>query len=251
MFPIVKYDVMGYSLTLTKRANLMTTLILLRHGQSEWNKLNLFTGWVDVPLSKKGIDEALAAGMIIRNIPIDVIVTTTLMRAQMTAMLAMVNHSSGKIPVIMHPEEGKLEEWAKIYSEAAQEECIPVLRAWELNERMYGELQGLNKAETAERFGADQVKKWRRSYDTCPPNGESLAMTADRAIPYFTENIVPLLQANQNVLVSAHGNSLRAIIMYLDGLSHEEVVNLELPTGLPILYDYDNNGFVKREASKK
>ncbi len=224
----------------------MSTLILLRHGQSVWNKLNLFTGWVDIPLSEKGIEEAIAAGKAIQDIPIDVILTSTLIRAQMTATIAMVHHSSGKVPVMMHEHEGKLSDWSKIYGDVARAQCIPMFRAWELNERMYGELQGLNKAETAERFGADQVKKWRRSYDICPPNGESLEMTAARAIPYFNDRIVPLLTEGKNVFVSAHGNSLRAIIMVLDHLSHEEVLHLELPTGLPIIYDYASSKFSKR-----
>lgn len=215
----------------------MAKLILLRHGQSEWNKHNLFTGWVDIPLSKKGIQEALDAGQLIRDIPIDIIITTTLIRAQMTAMLAMIDHHSGKVPVILHPGEGKLEEWSKICSEHAEQQVIPVVRCWELNERMYGELQGLNKAETAEKFGADQVKIWRRSYDTAPPNGESLAMTAARSIPYFKQQVMPLLKLGKNVLISAHGNSLRSIIMYLDKLTKDEVVHLELATGVPVIYD--------------
>lgn len=217
----------------------MTYLILLRHGQSEWNRLNLFTGWVDVPLSQQGVEEALAAGKIIRDIPIDIIVTTTLIRAQMTAMLAMINHHSGRVPVILHPGEGKPDEWGKIYGDAARDKMVPVWRAWELNERMYGELQGLDKAETVKKYGAHQVKQWRRSYDTCPPNGECLAMTAARSIPYFKTRILPLLKAGQHVLISAHGNSLRSIIMYLDGLSKEAVLELEIPTGEPIFYHYE------------
>ncbi len=123
----------------------MSTLILLRHGQSVWNKLNLFTGWVDIPLSEKGIEEAISAGNAIKDIPIDVIFTSTLIRAQMTASIAMVHHASGKVPVMIHESEGKLSDWSKIYGEEARSQCIPMFRAWELNERMYGELQGLNK----------------------------------------------------------------------------------------------------------
>ncbi len=221
----------------------MAKLILLRHGQSEWNKLNLFTGWVDVPLSQQGITEALEAGKVIQDIPIDIVITTPLIRAQMTAMLALVDHHSGKVPIILHPDEGKMEKWGEIHGGAARANVIPVVRAWELNERMYGDLQGLNKAETAEQYGADQVKKWRRSYDIAPPHGESLAMTAARAIPYFENRIIPMLQEGKNILVSAHGNSLRAIIMVLDGLDHEQVVSLEIPTGVPIFYDYHEGAF--------
>lgn len=229
----------------------MSQLILLRHGQSEWNKRNLFTGWVDIPLSQEGIDEAFSAGDDIKDIPIDIIITTTLIRAQMTAVLAMTRHLSGKVPVILHVGEGKLETQAKIYGHEAQEHVIPVLRCWELNERAYGELQGLNKAETAEKFGADQVKLWRRSYDVAPPGGESLEMTAARSIPYFEENIVPLLKQGKNVLVCAHGNSLRSIIMHLDGLSKDQVVHLELATGFPVIYDYGNGNFVKKVEKEK
>lgn len=223
----------------------MSKLILLRHGQSLWNLMNLFTGWVDIPLSKKGVEEALEAGRKISHIPIDLIITTTLVRAQMTAFLAMSMHETSKVPVVLHPGEGKLEEWGKIYSEEAAQHTIPVIRCWELNERMYGELQGLNKAETAERFGDDQVKLWRRSYDVAPPHGESLEMTAARSIPYFKKHVVPQLKDGKNVLIVAHGNSLRSIIMYLDGLSKEEVVKLELPTGVPVFYDCQDGTITK------
>ena len=223
----------------------MAKLIMLRHGQSVWNKKNLFTGWVDIPLSLQGIEEALEAGRKIKDFPIDVIYTSSLIRASMTAMLAMTQHSSGKVPVITHPGEGKMDSWSKIYSEQAKKDCIPVICAWELNERMYGELQGLNKAETAEKFGAEQVHIWRRSFDVAPPGGESLAMTAARSIPYFDKEIVPLLKKGQNVFISAHGNSLRSIMMELDGLSKEQVVALELATGVPVIYEFDAGRFHK------
>jgi 2,3-bisphosphoglycerate-dependent phosphoglycerate mutase len=223
-------------------------LIMMRHGESEWNKLNQFTGWVDIPLSQKGINEALEGGEKIKDIPIDIIVMSTLIRSQMTAMLAMSRHTSGKVPLVLHPGAGKIDEWATIYSEEAKEQCIPVITCWELNERMYGALQGLNKAETAKKFGADQVKLWRRSYNIAPPQGESLEMTAARSIPYFKEKIVPFLEQGKNVLVSAHGNSLRSIIMFLDHLSQEEVIHLELPTGAPIIYDYEQGVFTKEMA---
>lgn len=220
-------------------------LIMMRHGESKWNKRNLFTGWVDVPLSEKGIEEALQGGKEISHLPIDVIFTSTLIRAQMTAMLAMSRHHAGKVPVVMHPGEGKLDEWGKIYSEQTKRETIPVFCSWELNERMYGELQGLNKTETAEKFGADQVKIWRRSFNIAPPHGESLKMTAARSIPYFNKQILPWLQQGKNVFISAHGNSLRSIIMELDSLNEEEVVHLELATGAPIVYDFEDGTFTK------
>lgn len=224
----------------------MVKLILMRHGQSQWNRHNLFTGWVDIPLSSTGVEEAFEGGRRIQNEPIDIIFTSTLIRAQMTAMLVMTVHHSGKVPVILHPGEGRLEEWGQIYSPLAAAETIPVIRAWELNERMYGELQGVNKKELAEQYGTEQVQIWRRSFDIPPPEGESLQMTAARSIPYFEENIVPCLERGQNVFIAAHGNSLRSIIMDLDGLSPEEVVRLELATGLPVIYHYENGQFTKQ-----
>lgn len=222
----------------------MSTLILMRHGESEWNRLNLFTGWVDVPLSAKGIEEALAAGQKIRDIPIDIIFTTPLSRARSTALLAMSQHRGGRVPVIQHPGEGRMDAWAQIHSTQTREQTIPVICAWQLNERMYGDLQGANKAETAARYSAEQVQIWRRSYDVAPPNGESLAMTAARALPYFKNEIVPYLHKGANVFISAHGNSLRAILMDLDQLDKDQVVKLEIPTGLPILYTYEDNQFI-------
>jgi 2,3-bisphosphoglycerate-dependent phosphoglycerate mutase len=221
----------------------MTLLILMRHGQSEWNKKNIFTGWVDIPLSEKGMQEAIEGGKAIADLPIDVIFTSTLIRAQMTGMLAMLQHHAGKIPVIQHQGEGKLQDWATNYGET---ETIPVYEAWELNERYYGELQGLNKDATREKYGADQVHIWRRSYATQPPGGEALKDTAERTLPYFREKIIPALEKGQNVFVPAHGNSLRSIAMELDSLSHEEVVKLEIPTGIPIIYEYTGGVFTKR-----
>lgn len=218
-------------------------LILLRHGQSEWNRKNLFTGWVDIPLSSEGVEEALKAGREIADLPIDLIYVSSLIRAQMTAMLAMSVHKGGRVPLL--PHLGKLQEWAKIYNPHAEEMTIPVIAAWQLNERMYGELQGLNKQETKEKFGEEQVQIWRRSYDVAPPKGESLADTAARAIPYFEEHIVPRLAEGKNVFVSAHGNSLRSIIMKLDNLSKEQVVKLELATGVPVIYEY-SSGKIER-----
>ncbi len=224
------------------------TLILLRHGQSEWNRLNLFTGWVDIPLSIQGIEEAVKAGKKIASIPIDTIFVSTLVRAQMTAMLAMAYHSSGKVPIVLHPEEEKLGAWARIHSPVVEKECIPVITAWELNERMYGCLQGMNKQEMREKFGEDQVLRWRRSFNEAPPEGESLAMTAERTIPYFKQQILPLLKQGKNVFVSAHGNSLRSIVMFLDGLTEEEVVRLEIATGEPLIYSFEEEKWSRENA---
>nr|ACU19466.1 unknown [Glycine max] len=198
------------------------SLILIRHGESLWNEKNLFTGCVDVPLSKRGIDEAIEAGKRISSIPVDLIFTSALIRAQMTR------------------------GWSQVFSEDTEKQSIPVIAAWQLNERMYGELQGLNKQETADRYGKEQVHDWRRSYDIPPPNGESLEMCAERAVSYFRDQIEPQLLSGKNVMISAHGNSLRSIIMYLDKLTSQEVISLELSTGIPMLYIFKEGRFVRR-----
>ncbi len=223
----------------------MRKLILLRHGQSEWNKKNLFTGWVDIPLSYEGIQEALQAGKQIADIPIDVIYTSTLIRAMQTAMIAMSVHRGGKIPVLHHKLEKDQKDWDKDYNPNVDKQLIPVYEAWQINERMYGSLQGLNKDEARRSFGEEQVQIWRRSYDVRPPNGECLADTAKRSIPYFEQEILPHLKNGKNVLVSAHGNSLRSIVMKLDGLTKEQVLKLEIPTGEPLIYTY-SDGVLKR-----
>jgi len=192
----------------------MARLILVRHGQSVWNAANRFTGWTDVDLSEKGVEEADEAGLQLADIRFDVVHTSDLIRAQRTAEIIMGhNQASG--------------------------DDVPTRYDWRLNERHYGALQGLNKTETAEKHGAEQVHVWRRSYDVAPPEGESLEMTAQRTVPYFIDEIVPDLEGGLNVLVSAHGNSLRSIVMHLEGISSEEIVSLEIPTGEPIHYTYD------------
>ncbi|WP_080128564.1 2,3-bisphosphoglycerate-dependent phosphoglycerate mutase [Chlamydia suis] len=224
----------------------MTLLILLRHGQSVWNQKNLFTGWVDIPLSQRGIQEALAAGEIIKNLPIDYIFTSTLVRSLMTALLAMTNHLSQKIPYIVHEERPDM---SRIYSEKEAQQMIPLFQSSALNERMYGELQGKNKQEVAELFGEEQVKLWRRSYRIAPPQGESLFDTGQRTLPYFQERILPLIQQGKNIFISAHGNSLRSLIMDLEKLTEEEVLSLELPTGKPIVYEWTEQQFTKSALS--
>jgi len=196
----------------------MPDLILLRHGESQWNLENRFTGWIDVPLSPRGEAEARAAGAKLAGRRIDKLYTSVLKRAIDTATLAL---------------------------EVAGIGALPTERDAALNERMYGELQGLDKAEAAKRFGADQVKLWRRSYDVRPPGGESLADTAARVLPYWEAKILPDLRAGRNVLVVAHGNSLRALVMHLDRLTREQVLELEIPTGVPLLYEIGPDGAVK------
>lgn len=225
----------------------MSQLILLRHGQSKWNKLNRFTGWVDIDLTTEGIEEALKAGETLRDIPIDIGFTSTLVRAQMTMTLAMSRHTSEKPLVFMHAK-GKEKEWGTDHClKEALEDCIPVHMSWHLNERYYGDLQGMNKDEAREEFGHDQVHIWRRSFDTPPPNGESLKMTSERTWPYFEDTILPYLKKGKNVLIGAHGNSLRSIVMHLDKLNEQQVLELEIPTGHPLIYRYENSTF-KSEA---
>ena len=234
----------------------MPHLILMRHGQSMWNAAGLFTGWVDVPLSPTGIDEAREGGRAIADLAIDEVHVSTLIRAQMTAMIALSEHHGGLTPVVQYPtevedgmsqNETRMREWSQIRGEAGQEGLLPVHVAWQLNERMYGDLQGLNKQATRDQYGAEQVHVWRRSFDVPPPNGESLELTAKRTVPYLETTLLPALQAGKSVFVAAHGNSLRSIIMHLDGLSREEVLALEVPTGVPIVYTMEHGDLVRSE----
>ena len=199
----------------------MTILVLIRHGQSVWNATNRFTGWTDVELSEKGEIEATNAGKQLADVRFDVVHTSALIRAQRTAEIVMSkNRVSGEIPT-------KEDE--------------------RLNERHYGDLQGLNKAETAEIHGAEQVHIWRRSFDVPPPGGESLEMTAERTIPYFVEEIIPDLDSGMNVIVAAHGNSLRSIVMHIEAISSEDITSLEIPTGVPMYYKFDDGKISRLE----
>ncbi|XP_020207916.1 uncharacterized protein LOC109792874 [Cajanus cajan] len=150
------------------------------------------------------------------------------------------------VPIIMRNESEQAREWSQVFSEDTKKQSIPVIVAWQLNERMYGELQGLNKQETADKYGKEQVHEWRRSYDTPPPNGESLEMCAERAVAYFRDQIEPQLLSGKNIMIAAHGNSLRSIIMYLDKLTSQEVISLELSTGIPMLYIFKEGRFIRR-----
>ena len=219
----------------------MKQLVLVRHGESEWNKLNLFTGWTDVELSPKGIEEAKSAGELLKKegFEFDVCYTSYLKRAIHTAHLI---------------EDAMDLAW------------IPEIRTWKLNERHYGALQGLNKAETAEKFGEEQVTKWRRSYDIAPPElteddkrnpakesryaanppegkplTESLKITVNRVIPFYEEVIKPEIEDGQRVIVVAHGNSLRALVKHLDNLTGDEIVKVNIPTGSPLVYEFDDS----------
>lgn len=232
----------------------MSLLVLLRHGESVWNQLNLFTGWVDVPLSEKGIEEALKAGELLKYYKFDMVFTSELVRAIQTAMLVMSKNRGSGVPVIVH-SSGRMKEWGVIYGRHGKN-YIPVIKAWQLNERYYGKLQGFNKDKAREIYGKRQVLLWRRSYDVAPPEGESLEDTARRTIPYFEEKIITELKKGKNVLVSAHGNSLRSIVMHLENLSEEEVLKLNIPTGVPLIYEYKEgdmirNGYLTEEGINK
>ena len=219
----------------------MMKLVLVRHGESEWNKLNLFTGWTDVDLSEKGHEEAKNGGRILKEegYDFDICYTSYLKRAIHT-----LNHI--------------LDEMDRCW--------LPVIKTWKLNERHYGALQGLNKSETAEKYGEDQVKIWRRSFDVKPPaltaddersakkaemfrdvdpallpDNESLETTIERVIPFFNDVIKKDMEAGKRVLIAAHGNSLRALVKYFDNLSSEEIINVNIPTGTPLVYEFDDD----------
>ncbi len=192
----------------------MATLIIFRHGQSVWNLENKFTGWVDVELTEKGIQEAKNAGEKLKPFKFDLAFASDLKRAQNTLKLALEVSNQPNVPTT--------------YNKA-------------LNERMYGDLQGLDKTATAEKYGDEQVKIWRRSFDIAPPNGESLKDTAARVIPYFKAEIEPKLKEGKNIVVAAHGNSLRALIMYLENMTPQQILEFEIGTAIPRYYELDTD----------
>ena len=199
-------------------------LILVRHGQSEWNAKNLFTGWKDPGLTDQGVSEAKNAGKLIseQNIEFDIMYTSMLSRAQKTGdiILGILNHKE-----------------------------IPIIKNKALNERHYGSLAGLNKDDARKKWGEEQVHIWRRSFDIPPPDGESLKDTADRVLPYFEAEIMPKVISGSSILIAAHGNSLRALIMKLDSISSEDIVKLEIPTGAPIQYEFTAEGIVDKKTN--
>jgi 2,3-bisphosphoglycerate-dependent phosphoglycerate mutase len=194
-------------------------LILVRHGQSEWNEKNLFTGWENPGLTDKGMHEAKIAGSLIKNLGIkfDYMFTSALIRAQLTGSIILENLDQAEINIIKNKA---------------------------LNERFYGDLQGLNKDECRKKWGNEKVQIWRRSYDKGPPGGETLKETGERVLPYYLEEILPLIFKNNNIIIAAHGNSLRSLIKYLDHISDEDIVKLEIPTGAPIHYVFNQSGEV-------
>ena len=199
-------------------------LVLVRHGQSEWNAKNLFTGWKDPGLTDQGVAEAKNAGRLIleQNIRFDLMYTSMLSRAQKTGdiILGVLNHKE-----------------------------VPIVKNEALNERDYGSLAGLNKDDARKQWGEEQVHIWRRSFDIPPPDGESLKDTADRVLPYFEAEIMPKVISGSSILIAAHGNSLRALIMKLDSISSEDIVKLEIPTGAPIQYEFTSDGIVVKKIN--
>lgn len=192
----------------------MPRLILVRHGESVWNLENKFTGWVDVELSEKGVSEAHKAGKALMDVDFDYLFTSVLKRAINTANIIL--------------EEKGIKD-------------IPTERDQALNERHYGDLQGLNKDDIGRQYGLEQLKIWRRSFDIAPPNGESLKMTLERTLPYYIDKIEPKLKEGKNVLIAAHGNSLRSLVMHLENMTKEQVLELNIPTGIPYVYELDDN----------
>jgi 2,3-bisphosphoglycerate-dependent phosphoglycerate mutase len=214
----------------------LATMVLVRHGQSQWNLENRFTGWMDIPLSMKGTQEATSAGKKLRNMRFDTIYISHLLRAIQTLHYILLDLQDKRIPIIYH-EEQRIHNWEHYSGDRNNE--IPIYQSVDLAERYYGDLQGLNKAETIKKFGDHQVHLWRRSYDINPPNGESLKDTCERTIPYYKNHILPELQAGKTVLIVAHGNSLRSIIKYVENISDKDIPNVEIPTGVPIIYTFD------------
>ncbi len=194
-------------------------LILVRHGQSEWNEKNLFTGWENPGLTEKGSEEAKNAGILIKqlNIKFDCLFTSALIRAQLTGSIIL---------------------------DKIDQTDLNIIKNKALNERFYGDLQGLNKDECRKKWGEELVQSWRRSFDKGPPGGETLKETGERVLPYYLNSIHPLILENKNILITAHGNSLRSLIKYLDSISDEDIVKLEIPTGAPIHYQFNENGKV-------
>ncbi len=218
------YYLLKWHKSITKLKMKSRNLILVRHGQSEWNAKNLFTGWKDPGLTEQGVSEAKNAGKLIleQKIEFDVMYTSMLSRAQKTGdiILGILNHKE-----------------------------IPIIKNEALNERHYGSLAGLNKDDARKKWGDEQVHIWRRSFDIPPPDGESLKDTADRVLPYFETEIMPKVISGSSILIAAHGNSLRALIMKLDSISPEDIVKLEIPTGAPIQYEFTPDGIVDKKTN--
>ncbi len=221
----------------------MSYLILLRHGESRWNLVNKFTGWVDVPLSKKGIRQALLGAKQLQGVKLDVAFTSALERARETLMIVL---SRQNYTGIFQHNQGRCSEWS-CHPDKLEQGELPIYSSEALNERYYGKLQGMDKDQARQKFGQKKVFEWRRSFSAQPPGGESLSDTYQRVVPYYQQKIEPLVKRGKNVIVSAHGNSLRVIIKYLEGISDEKIPHLELPLGKPLIYKYIRGRLLKQQ----
>ncbi len=223
----------------------MAYLILIRHGDSFWNKEghNCFTGWVDVANLPSGVKKLIKAGKILENRKIDIAFTSELYRGIETAMTVLSFNKVSGTPIIIHKDD-KISKLSRFYHNDFGK-FVPVIKAWQLNERYYGELQGMNKDKAREKFGKDLVFLWRRSYKTPPPKGESLEETTKRVVSYFKKAIIPELKKGKNVLIGAHGNSLRALIKHIEFIGDEEITKLEIKKGIPLEYKYKDGRFEK------
>ena len=214
----------------------MGKLVLLRHGNSVWNKKNIFTGWVDISLSKQGVEEAVEAGKQMAALSFDAIFTSNLSRAQMTMQLAMLENASGKTIYLHHEDE-------RYFRGVEKDGALPAFVSEYLNERFYGDLQGEEKGAFKAKVGEELFTKYRRSFEVPPPGGESLAQTIERTLPYFEARIMPLLKKGKTVLVVAHGNSLRGIVKEVMNISDSDIVGYEIATGKPLVFGYNGASF--------
>ena len=223
----------------------MAYLVLVRHGDSFWNEegYNCFTGWVDVDNLPSGINKLIKAGKLLENFPFHSAFTSKLYRGIETTMLVLSYNKVSGTPIIM-PSEKEMVKWGKFYHKDFGK-FVPVVKTISLNERYYGELQGMNKDKARKKFGKKQVFQWRRGYDINPPAGESLKEVRERVIKYFNEKILPELKKRKNVFIGAHGNSLRALVMYLDELSPEDISKVNIQKGVPLVYFYKRGKFKK------
>jgi 2,3-bisphosphoglycerate-dependent phosphoglycerate mutase len=217
----------------------MAELVIIRHGESVWNLENRFTGWMDVPLSPKGREEAKKAGELLKESNFDIVFVSHLTRALETMHIMLDAMNEKRTQTIYHMDDAEIMKREHSSQESTNE--LKILQSKHLAERYYGQLQGLNKDECRKKYGEEQVHIWRRSYDTQPPGGESLKDTLHRVLPFYDKYIVPELEKGRRVLIVAHGNSLRAIVKYLENISDEKIPEYELKTGSPIIYELDEH----------
>ncbi len=220
----------------------MGTLVLVRHGESRWNLCNRFTGWVDVPLSERGIKEAQVCAKHCENFNFNSAFTSDLERAHETLLIIL--SIQNKTAIVQHTEDSRYRRWVSASNRCGAGD-LPVFTSPLLNERYYGSLQGMEKGEAEGRFGKDKVLRWRRGFSDRPPQGETLKEVFERVLPYFVKKIVPLAKRGEEVLVAGHGNTLRAIIKYLEGIKDEDIAFVDLPKGHPLVYEYKRGTFTR------